>query len=73
MNGPFVVPIKDVEISVNVNANQIKTVFGYFSFVLYFTLSEACFFIKSIKINILWYLIIREGQIFFIINNNEDV
>ena len=39
---PFLVPIKAAAIPFDNNTNQTKTVFGYFPFVFYFTLSEAC-------------------------------
>ena len=41
MAGPFLVPIKNVEIHFDDNANQNKIFLEYCSFVLYFTLSEA--------------------------------
>ena len=42
MAGPFLVPIKGIEVPFDDNDNQTKTFFlGYFPFVLYFTLFEA--------------------------------
>ena len=73
MTEAFLVPIKGVEIPFDDTVNQTKTVFLIFLFCFILHLIRSMFFIKIIKTNILWHLIIREGQICFIINNNEDV
>ena len=71
MAGSFLVPKKGVEIPFDDNANQLKLFFLNSSYISHYL--KHVFLIKSIETNILWHLIIREDQIFFVINNNEDV